>query len=68
MNQYGKESLKGRQNIFHFFKVQGDQLNMAVETLEKVSCQVYICTIAYTGQVTFFDVPEHYGLVYLVIL
>ena len=40
--------------------LQGYQLNMAMFFwhLEKVTCPVYICTVAYTWQVTFYKVPE----------
>ena len=31
-----------------------------------MTCQVYTCTVAYTGQVTFYKVPEKHGHVYLV--
>ena len=28
-------------------------------TLEKVTCPVYTCTVTYSGQVTFYKVPEN---------
>ena len=46
-----------------FLKVQGDQLNM-----DKVTCPVYTCTVAYTEQVTFYKVPEKHGHINLVSL
>ena len=49
--------------------IQGDQMNMAViyGTLEKIRL-VYTCTVAYTGQVTFYKVREKHGHVLLVTL
>ena len=41
------------------YMLQGDQL----KNTEKVTCQVYTFTIAYTGQVTFYKVPEKHGCV-----
>ena len=35
-------------------------------TLEKVTCPVYGCKVAYTGQVTIYQVPGKHGYVYLV--
>ena len=32
-------------------------------TLYKVTCQVYTCTVAYTGQVTFYKALEKHGYV-----
>ena len=43
-----------------------DQLNITrffTGTFEKVNCLVYACTVAYTGQVTFYKVPEKHGYV-----
>ena len=34
--------------------------------LQKVTCPVYTCTVANTGQVTFYKVLEKHGNVYLV--
>ena len=50
--------------------IQGDQLNMAVFFwyLEKVTCPVYTCTVAYTGQVNLYKVTEKHGPVKLVTL
>ena len=42
------------------YQVQGDQLNMALWYLYKVTCQVHTCacsTVAYTKQVTFYWSP-----------
>ena len=51
-----------KTGYFIFIEVQGEQLNMAVffmvGTLEKVTSPVYTCTVAYTGKVTFYKVPE----------
>ena len=37
--------------------IQGEQINMAVFSgiCEKVTCQVHTCTLAYTGQITFYQ-------------
>ena len=49
--------------------MQGDQLNMALSgTLEKVTYPVNTCTVAYTGQVTLYKVPEKHNHDELVIL
>ena len=45
--------------------IQGDQLFMAVCFSYLVQCTY---TVAYTGQVTFYKVPEKPGHVYLVTL
>ena len=34
--------------------------------LEKVTCPVFVCTVAYTEQVTFYKVPETQSHIYLV--
>ena len=36
--------------------------------LEKVTCQVYTWAVAYTGQVTFYKIPEKHDHVQLVTL
>ena len=43
--------------------VQGDQFNMAVFFWYREKVTVYTCTVAcmYTGQVTFYKVPEKHG-------
>ena len=48
--------------------VQGDQLYMAVFFWYLVQCTLYTCTVAYTGKVTFYKVPEQHGHAYLVTL
>ena len=48
---------------FFAIDVQGDQLDIAVFCwyLVKVIFTMYTCTLAYTGQVTFYKVPEKHG-------
>ena len=50
--------------MFLNFHLQGDQLKHGRVFL--VLFPVYACTVAYTGQVTFYKVPEKHGHVYLV--
>ena len=45
--------------------VQGDQIYMVL-CCKKVACPVYVFTVAYTGQVTFYEVTEKHSHVYLV--
>ena len=57
----GRAELKFRQHAEKCFCIQGDQLKMAVFFwyLEKVFFPVYTCTVASTGQVIFYKVPEN---------
>ena len=48
-----------KNNVIHY--IQGDQLNMVVFFRKS-----YLCTVAYTGQVTFYKEPETHGHVKLV--
>ena len=50
--------------------VQGDQFNMAFLFwyLVKSDASVRYSTVAYTGQVTFYKVPEQHGHAYLATL
>ena len=41
--------------------IQGDQLNMAMFFWYLVTCPVYTCTVAYTGQVILYELPEIHG-------
>ena len=38
------------------------------DTLLKVTCPVYTCTVAYIGQAIFYKVPEKHSHVYLATL
>ena len=44
-------------------QLQGDQLYVVVGfyQLGKVTWPMYACTVVYTGQATFFMVPEKHG-------
>ena len=46
--------------------IQGDHLNMAVifDTLSNITYSVYMCTVACTGQVILYKVPEKHGHVF----
>ena len=51
--------------VLWFTFIHGDQLTMAVFRVSwkkcLVQCTVYTCTVGYTGQVTFYKVPEKRG-------
>ena len=49
--------------VYTYLQLQSDQLNMAVfyGTLYKLTCPMYMCTVAYIVQVTFYKVPEKQG-------
>ena len=66
MNQLKKTiTLKNTtQNIFEV-TIQRDHINMAVYFRYPV-CSMYACTVAYTVQITFSNLLEKYGHVYLV--
>ena len=58
---------RGKPRVHQQTKIhlQGDQLYMAVCFEEKVTCPVYVCSVAKIRQVTFYKVPEKHGHVFL---
>ena len=52
--------LPPRRKIGTCICLQGDRFNMSLfsGTLEKVTCPVQTCTVANTGRVTSYKVPE----------